>query len=195
MHLGKLLTSVGLGASLLASPLSVKAEEYKNFFDVGIGGYTWNSEDISGIFKSQSGLIKVGLGTRIRDNLVGKFSLGRSWNEEKVLVEKGVSGDCTFTAMYLEAELDYLIHLLETVDLHFGAGVSAMQLEKTITTEDFREESKSVSGIGIPVNVGYALNSNHERLRIHLNLGITLSPFEGVDVSGTYLEVGLGSNF
>ena len=194
MHLGKLLTSLTIGVSLLTSPLSVKAEDYKNFLDVSIGGYTWNSESISKIF-GETGLFQLKFGRRIYDNFVGKFSLVRSWDEKEVVVERGVSGDCAFTATSIEAGLDYILTLFEGMDIYFGTGVSAMQLEKKITTSDFREETESVSGMGIPVNVGCALNSNREKLRLHMSLGIMLSPLEGVDVSGTYGEVGLGFNF
>jgi len=191
MGLQKLIAALTLGTSLLLNPISTRAEDLRYSFNFSFGSYKWGAENTSKIF-DDSFFIKSGFSTKIAPSLLGTFSLGYIPDEETFSIGKGISETCKFKATYFEALLSYEIPIWSGTEVYAGAGVSAMVLDNEISTSDFRKAIERGSGVGIPLVVGMSADiSKDKKTKSNFAFGINLSPFDGVDISGTYFNAGL----
>ena len=171
MHLDKFIASLVLGASLLTSPLQIKSEEKKYFFEAGFG-------------------------TKINEDITGKFNVKYIFDEETFSIEGGISETCDVKALYFEAMLDYLFPFKEGGGVYCGAGISAMSFTNNITTSDGQSAIESDSAFGVPINIGIkAPFPKNDNIESKLNLGMNLTPFEGPIFSGTFFTTGIRFRF
>jgi len=194
MNLKKLIASSLLCTSLIGSPIRAKAEEQKYFFESSFGEYFWSSEGFADVF-DKTFLIKAGIGAKFNEHLFGKFSVGYTGGKEKRVIN-GVSGENALSVTCFEATLNYFIPFLDDGKLSFGGGFSAMTLRDKVTISSGQTALEADSALGVLLNteIGVPFPKN-EKVYSTFNFGINLSPFEGIDVSGTYLNVGLMFGF